>query len=93
MGNHNFSALSAMIESKIQSTVDFIFTPVVMEFPAVAKTLDRFRISYRAGAVIVSLSLKMRALFYNAMYRTLLTEIKFSVREQGQELLYRLKQL
>ncbi|GBN37508.1 hypothetical protein AVEN_252639-1 [Araneus ventricosus] len=52
------SAPSANIESGAQNTDDVTVTPVVTEFATVARTLDRFGISNRAGAAILSAALQ-----------------------------------
>lgn len=51
----DFSA-AVIVESGSQNTEDV--TPVVTKFPAVARTLDRFGVSDRAGAAIVSAALQ-----------------------------------
>lgn len=51
-----YSAASVTVESEAKKAEDV--TPVVTRFPVVARTLDRFGISDRAGAAIVSATLQ-----------------------------------
>ncbi|GBM43471.1 hypothetical protein AVEN_9432-1 [Araneus ventricosus] len=91
--NLDLSAPSAIVESGAQNADDVTVTPVVTKFSAVSRTLDRFGISDRAGAATYQLRFKIWALSRKAMFRTLLIEIKFGLREQRQEPFYRLSQL
>ncbi|GBL89051.1 hypothetical protein AVEN_255193-1 [Araneus ventricosus] len=54
----DLSAPSAIIESGAQNTDDVTVKPVATKLSAVARTLDRFSISDRAGAAIVSAALQ-----------------------------------